>query len=129
MLALDQAEIGLDLAAAHQRNKTEAALMGQEIELARDVVAADHVEDRIDAAAVGEFLADSHEILRPIVDSDIGAIVEARPAFLVGACRGQYLGAERLGELDGGDADAARSALHQEHLSRLQAHPLEYIRP
>jgi hypothetical protein len=57
--------------------------MGQQIELARDVVAADHVEDRIDAATLGEFLADQHEILRAVVDRDIGAIVETRPALLV----------------------------------------------
>ena len=85
MLALDQAEIGLDLAAAHQCHKTEPALMRQQVELARDVVAADHVEDRIDAAAIGEILADLHEILSAVVDRDIGTIIAARAAFFVGA--------------------------------------------
>src|SRR6516164_2816430 len=108
MLALDQAEIGFDLVAAHQRDKTEAALMRQEIELARDVIPADHVEDRIDATATGEFLAYLHEILRAVVDRDVGAVVAARPALLVRPRGGQHLGAERLGELDRGDADAAR---------------------
>src|SRR6266481_4083367 len=122
MLALDQAEIGLDLAAAHQRDKAEPALMRQQIELARDVVAADHVEDRIHAAPVGEFLADLHEILGAVVDRDIGAIVEACAALLVGPSRRQGLGAERFGELDRGNPNAARPALHQEHLSRLEAH-------
>src|SRR6201997_1175202 len=102
MLALDQTEIGLDLAASHQRHKAEPALMGQEIELAGDIIAADHVEDRIDPATIGEFLADLHEILSAVVDRDIGAIVAARPALLVGACGGQYTGAERLGELNRG---------------------------
>src|SRR6516165_967708 len=96
MLALDQAEIGLDLAAAHQCHKAEPALMRQEIELARDVVAANHVEDRIDATAVAEFFADAHEILRAVVDRNIGAVVAARPALLVRPRGGQHLGAERL---------------------------------
>ena len=129
MLALDQAEIGLDLAAPHQRDKAEAALMRQKIELTRDVIAADHVEDRIDAAAVGEVLADLHEILRAIVDRDVGAEIEAGAAFLIGACGSQDLGTERLGELDRSDTDAARPALHQKHFARLQAHALEDIGP
>ena len=35
--------------------KQSRPLMRQQIELARNVVAADHVEDRIDTAATGEF--------------------------------------------------------------------------
>ena len=95
------------LPAAHQRDKTKSAFMRQQIELARDVVAADHIKDRIDTAAVGEFLADADEFLRAVVDRNIGAIVAAGPALLVGAGGGQYLGAECLSELDGSDADAA----------------------
>src|SRR5215469_3859981 len=128
MLSLDQTEIGLDLAAAHQRDKTEPALMRQQVELPRDVVAADHVEDCIDTTAVGEFLAHLYEILRAVVDRDIGAIVEASPAFLVRARSCQYPGPEAFGELDGGDANAARSALDEEHLPRAEMHPLENVR-
>src|SRR5438132_12897422 len=125
MLALDHAKIGLDPAAAHQRDKAEPALLRQEIELARDIVAADHVEDRIDAAAMGKLLADLHKILGAVVDRDIGAKLQACPAFLVGAGGSQHLGAERLGELDRGDPDPARPALDHEYLARLKAHPLE----
>src|SRR6516162_1098257 len=56
VLALDQAEIGLDPVAAHQRHKAEPALVSEKFQLARDVVATDHVEDRIDTTAVGAFL-------------------------------------------------------------------------
>src|SRR6516164_5053198 len=105
MLALDQTEIGLDLAAAHQRDKTEPALMRQQVELPRYVVAADHVEDRIDPATVGEFSADLNKILRVVVDRDIGAKVAAGRAFLVRARGCQHPGPEGFGELDGGDAD------------------------
>ena len=55
--------------------------MREEIELARNVVAADHVEDRIDAAAVGEFFADLDKILGAVVDRDIGTKVSARQAL------------------------------------------------
>lgn len=57
VLALDRAEIGLDLGAGYQRDKTQPPVARQQVELARDVVAADHIEDRIDLAALGELLA------------------------------------------------------------------------
>jgi hypothetical protein len=80
-------------------------------------------------AATGELLADLHKILGTVIDRDIGAVIEAGPAFLVAARGGQHRGAKRLRKLDRGDADAARAALHQEDLSRLKVHPLEDIGP
>src|SRR6516225_3306552 len=129
MLALDQAEIDFDPATLHQGDKAEPALLRQQIELGRNVVAADHVEDRIDAAAIRELLADLHKVLGTVIDCDIGAVIDACPAFLVGAGGRQYLSPEGLGELDRGDADAARAALQQQHLPRLELHSLEDIGP
>src|SRR5271155_5468023 len=100
MLAQDQAEIGLDPGALHQRNKAQPALARQEIELRWYVIAPDHVEDRIDSAATGELLTNLHKILGAVIDRNIGAVIEARPALLVGAGGRQYLGAEGFGELD-----------------------------
>ena len=71
MFALDQPEIGLDPVAPHQCHKAQPALMRQKFELTRDVIAADHVDDCIYSAAVGEVLADCDEILRTVVDRDI----------------------------------------------------------
>src|SRR5207245_4255651 len=120
MLTLDQSEVSLDLGALHQGNEAEPALACQQVELRRDVVATDHIEDRIDAAAASELLTDLQKVLGAIIDRNIGSIIEAGLAFLVGACGGQHLGAERLGELNRSDADAARAALHEKNLSCLQ---------
>src|SRR5260370_32151757 len=70
-----------------------------------------------------------HKILGAVIDRNICAVIEARPAFLVGAGGGQYLGAEGLRELDRGNADAARPALHEKDFAPLQMHPLEDIGP
>src|SRR5215469_14268421 len=107
VFALDQAEIGLDPGSLHQRDKAKPALACEQFELRRDVVAADHVEDRVDATAIGEFSADLQEILGAIVDRDVGAVIEAGTAFLVAARGRQYFGAKRLGELDRGHTNSA----------------------
>src|SRR5260370_29347180 len=117
MLSLNQAEIGLDPSPLHQRDKAQPTLARQQIELRWNVVAPDHVEDRINAAAAGELLANLHKILDAVIDRNICAVIEARPAFLVGAGGGQYLGAAGLRALDRGNADAPPPALPHEDLA------------
>ena len=95
------------LGAAHQRDEAQPPLMRQQVELARDIVAAHHVQDRIDAASARGLLAHRDKILGAIVDGDIGAELAARRALRIGAGGRQHRAAERLGKLDRGDADAA----------------------
>src|SRR5260370_41807278 len=120
MLALNQPEIGLDPSPLHQRDKAQPTLARQQIELRWNVVAPDHVEDCINAAAAGELLANLHKILGAVIDRNIGAVIEARPAFLVGAGGGQYPGAQSPRELDRGNAAAPPPALPQKHFAPLQ---------
>ena len=64
-----------------------------------------------------------------VVDRDICTIVETGTAFLVGSGGGQHLRAEGFRELDRGNADAARAALHEKDFPRSEAHALEDIGP
>src|SRR6185295_14499187 len=55
--------------------------------------------------------------------------VEARPAFL-GRTRGHnHLGAESLGELNGGGADPARAAMHQKPFAGRKAAAFKDVAP
>src|SRR3984885_813867 len=129
MLALDRAKVRLDLGAGHQRHEAQPAFTRQQFDLARDVVAADHIEDRTDTASARGLLAHRHEILRPVVDRDVGAEVTTRGALLVRARGRQHSAAERLGKLDRGDADPAGAALNKKCLARSQVHPFEHVGP
>ena len=95
------------------------------------VVAADHVEDGIDAVRLGpagDFRGPVPGVLS-IIDGDFGAQTEAEAAFLVRAGGGGDAGAESAGHLDGHGADAARAALHQEEIAGKEAAWLEKIGP
>ena len=129
VFALDRAEIGLDLRPTHQGDEAQPSLVGEQVDLPRDIVAAHHVEDRVDAAPAGELAAHGDEVLGAVVDRDIGAEVPAGGAFRLRPRGGQHLAAPCLGELDRGDADAAGTALDQERLARLQMHPVEHVGP
>jgi hypothetical protein len=67
--------------------------------------------------------------LRLIVNRDIGAELAAGIAFLRRARGGDDARPERLGELDGGGADAGRAAVDQQRLAGPQAAALEGIVP
>ena len=68
--------------------------------------AADGIEDKLDAAAVGDLAGTRFEILRPIVDEVIDA-ESAHLGVLGGGCRSNDVGAEVFGDLRRCNADAA----------------------
>ena len=90
-------------------------------EVAGEIGAADHVEHDIDAAPSREGLGLGDEILRPVIDGEIRAERAAEGAFFVRARRRDHLGAESLGELDRGRADAAGAAMNEQRLAGLEA--------
>ena len=69
------------------------------------------------------------KVLRPIIDGDVGAEGARRFALFIRADGRQHVGAECLGELDGGHADAARAAVDQKFFASLQAAALEDVVP
>ena len=87
------------------------------IEVARHVLAADHVENHVDAAAAGQIADRGHEIGLAIVDRALGAEPLARRALLRRAGGREDARAERARQLDRRRADAARSAVDERRLA------------
>jgi hypothetical protein len=69
------------------------------------------------------------EVFRPVVDRHARTQLQAGRTLLIRAGRRIHDGAECARELNGGRPDAARSAVDENALSRLQPATLEQIRP
>ena len=80
-------------------------------------------------ASAGRVARDADEVLRSIVDAALGAERLAGPALLVGAGRGEHLGAECPRQLNRRGADPARAAVDQETFARTQPAAVEDVRP
>ncbi len=115
------AEIDGRLGAALEGDLHDAPLDRRRLVIALDVIAADHVEDKLGALAVGGRLGRGDEVLGLIVNGDVGAELAAGLAFLRRAGGGDDARAERLGEHDRGGADAGRAAMHQQRLAGFEA--------
>ena len=74
----EAAEVDCRLRAALERDLHDPALDRRGLVVALDIVAADHVEDDVGALAAGRGLGRGDEILRPVVDGDVGAELAGR---------------------------------------------------
>ena len=117
----EAAEIDVAMRAALESDLHDAPFDGGCLVVALDIVAADHVEDDVGAAAVGRLLGRGDEIFGLVVDGDVGAELAAGRAFFRRAGGGDDAGAESLGELDRGGADARGAAVHEQRLARGKA--------
>src|SRR5688500_15729476 len=91
-----------------------AAFFGQAGGIARQILAADHVEDDVDAAAGSEVLRRRDEILAAIVDRPVGAERLGAPAFVVAAAGDEDAKAEQIAQADRHRADAAGAAMDED---------------
>ena len=78
-LGHDDAQVDLDLLPAQERDLHDASVDRRRGVIARDVVAADHVENDVGALAVGRRERRRDEILRAVVDRAVGAERHALP--------------------------------------------------
>ena len=97
--------------------------------VAIDIFAADHVEDDVGAAVAGRLLGCGDEIFGLVVNGDIGAERDASCAFFRRPGSRDDPRAEGFGKLDGGRADAGRSAVDEQGFSGSEPAALEYIVP
>src|SRR6185437_60343 len=107
-------------AAAGEADDDDASLPGDRAQALIEGVAADRIIDDIDAAAAGDVLDAVADLLARIVDEVIGAGTLGDLELVRPARRGDHRGAHRLGDLDRGQADAARRAEHQHPLAELE---------
>jgi hypothetical protein len=82
-------------------------------EVLLDVIAADHVEHEVDTALAGDPRDLGDEILRAVVDRVLRAERAAIGCLVVAADRREHGRVVLPGELDRGEADAARAAVHR----------------
>ena len=120
-LAEDEAEVGLGGRAAHQSDQHQAALGGERVQVRVEVVAADDVEDHVDAVAAGALFDDFLEGVFVVVDGDVCAEPFGVLALVVAAGGDPDFRADQGGDLDGGDADAAAAGVDQDALAGLGA--------
>src|ERR1022692_2471248 len=128
-LTHDREQVDLRPRAADQGNDYEPSLDRRGLEIAREITAADQIENHIHAAARG-FLADHlDEILGAVVDSTGGseALAGARLLFGAGSCEDARPPGGR--ELDGRGADSAGPAVNQNGLTRFAPAAIEQIGP
>ena len=75
-------KIGISaLGAALNGDRHVASVLGQAGEVARHIIAADHVDDDVDAAPIGDAVHLLDEVLRPVVDRRVRAELERPRAF------------------------------------------------
>src|SRR5690606_32242750 len=103
-------QVDLALAAALHADDHQPAAGGERGEVLGEVLRADDVENDVDAAAVGGLADAIDEVLRAVVDADLGAQVAAGGDLLRRTGRGDRAGTVGHRELDGERADAARPA-------------------
>ena len=119
----------LDLRAALHRDDHQPPLDGEALQVPREVVAGHHVQHHVHAAPAGERADAFDEVLVPVADGGVGPEREAGVALRLRACGDVDGGAERLGELDRGGADAARSPVHQDRFPFGEAGAVEDVGP
>jgi hypothetical protein len=104
-------------------DRQDPALIGQALDRALEDLAAHRVIDDVGALAVGRGLDLGHEVGGGVVDGDIGAERQTGLHLVRAAGRGDHPCAQRLGELDGGEARPARGAVHQHSLAQMKPRP------
>ena len=88
-------------------------------------VVPDRVDHEVDAPAVGEPACLVGEVVAPVVDAMVEAVLDQAAELVVARRRGEHGRTGPLGQLDRGQADAAGAGLHEHRLTRLQVAELE----
>ena len=122
-------EVELDLRPGLVRDHHQPPLQRQGAHVARQVVAADHVEDDVDAAPRRRVAHRVDEVGHPVVDGKLGAEPEAGLALRLRARRHEDPRAAGAGELDRGGADPRRAAVNEQAFARLEPAAIEDVGP
>jgi hypothetical protein len=119
-----EAQIDSGVVAGGRAAGDQAAAVGEAFDAVVPSGSADVLDDNIDAAVVGEasnFLDDGHDA---VVDDFVGADFFCFGKFVVITRRGDDVGSEEFGDLDGGAADSAARRENQDCLTGLELRPM-----
>ena len=117
------------LGPALHRDRDMAAVLGQALEIARQIVAADHVEHRGDALAAGDLLHARDEILGFVVDRVRRPQPQRLRAFVGRPGGHDDVDAEDAAQRNRRRADPAGPAMHQHGVALGRIGALEQIGP
>ena len=95
--------------------------------VARNIIAANHIENDINPRTLGKIAACVNKIVAFIIHRQIGTQITAGRAFIVRTSRDDDFGPSMLGHLNGCGADAAGTAMHQKRFAFLQTAALKNI--
>ncbi len=107
----------------------QPAAGGEQADMLGEVVAANHIQDAIDAVGLGPAGQLGGPVLGAVIDSDFRAQAAAKFAFFICARGGGDPGAKGAGNLDSQGANPAGAALHQEQVAGKKPARLEKIGP
>ena len=119
-------KVQLHLRPGQKGDLHQTPVVGQCLDVARQVRPADHVQDQVRPAFGAQ---DVDEILGPVVDRPLCAQRQAGRAFVIRPGGGKDPRPQGDGNLDGRRADAGRTAMHQKPLARPQAAAQHHVRP
>ena len=128
-LAQHQSRIEAALHAPLHGDDDDPAILGQAFDFAGNIVTRHHIEHHVNTTRFGDSLRLGHKVLGLVVDGVVRTQRKASRALFIAARRGDHGGTERTGKLDGGHANAARAALHQQGFPRLQTRTVKDIAP
>ena len=128
-LAHHDREVELALGGFQKGDLQQPPLDREQIEIPRNVITADDVEDQVDTAAVGDPLRFGDPVSGAVVERVRSAKLPCRFAFVVAAGGGQHHGAKRPRQLNRGSANAAGPAVDQDRLAVFQLAALEHVGP
>ena len=119
----------LGFGAAQQANNDQASIIGEAADVAGEVIAANHIQDEVYAAFIGE-LFDTVQVIILAVNNGFGCTeFFAGCGFVLIAHGGVNRVAEGTGDLYGRGAYAAAATVHQQAFTFAELTALEHIAP
>ena len=128
-LAHDRGHVDFGLEPAEHGDGYMPPVIGQTFDIARDVIARNHVEHHVDALAAGEGLYLLDEVLRLVIDRQIRPQIADRLTFLFASRSRDHGNVEGPRQLDRHGPDSAGAAMDQQRVAIPGPAALEHIVP
>src|SRR5690606_10693961 len=122
--AHDIERIPFRLSSFHRVDENKTTILTEEFQIFWNVIASDHIENDINAVLKFEF-----KVGRFVVDCHICAQGTTRLTFFFRSRGNRHVRTECFGELDGGNANATATTMHEQSLALPAPSAFEDIMP